>query len=157
MARTVRSLIYPCDVDQSQRVGRAGGLQNIPCFIGFSANQSDQRVPTILPRFHVARASSGHWAASSTGPGHPADTLAAIRRISHTAAKSISSSAMFCFPRRNVASPQVLKSFGERFDVPVIRERIFGQDYAKTLAIWRKQFPHGMVALDRLVLPAFVD
>jgi cyclopropane-fatty-acyl-phospholipid synthase len=37
-------------------------------------------------------------------------------------------------------SPQVLKSLGERFGVPVIRERIFGQDYAKTLATWRNNF-----------------
>jgi cyclopropane-fatty-acyl-phospholipid synthase len=37
-------------------------------------------------------------------------------------------------------SPQVLKSLGERFGVPVIREHIFGQDYAKTLATWRNNF-----------------
>jgi cyclopropane-fatty-acyl-phospholipid synthase len=37
-------------------------------------------------------------------------------------------------------SPQVLKALGERFGVPVIRERIFGQDYARTLAIWRNNF-----------------
>ena len=37
-------------------------------------------------------------------------------------------------------SPQVLKSLGEKFGVPVIRERIFGEDYAKTLATWRDNF-----------------
>jgi cyclopropane-fatty-acyl-phospholipid synthase len=37
-------------------------------------------------------------------------------------------------------SPPVLKSLGERFGVPVIRERIFGQDYTKTLATWRNNF-----------------
>ena len=37
-------------------------------------------------------------------------------------------------------SPQVLKSLGERCSVPVIRECIFGQDYAKTLAKWRNNF-----------------
>ena len=37
-------------------------------------------------------------------------------------------------------SPQVLKSMGERCSVPVVRERIFGQDYAKTLASWRNNF-----------------
>ncbi len=31
-------------------------------------------------------------------------------------------------------SPSVLKSLGDRFGVPVIRERIFGQDYAKHTA-----------------------
>jgi cyclopropane fatty-acyl-phospholipid synthase-like methyltransferase len=37
-------------------------------------------------------------------------------------------------------SRRALKSLGERFGVPVIRERSFGQDYAKTLAIWRSNF-----------------
>jgi cyclopropane-fatty-acyl-phospholipid synthase len=37
-------------------------------------------------------------------------------------------------------SPRIRKSPGERFGIPVIRERIFGQDYARTLAIWRSNF-----------------
>ncbi len=45
-------------------------------------------------------------------------------------------------------SPQVLKSPSERFGIPVIRERIFGQDYAKTLISWQNNFratsPHLM-------------
>jgi cyclopropane-fatty-acyl-phospholipid synthase len=36
--------------------------------------------------------------------------------------------------------PEILKTLGARFGVPVIRERIFGQDYARTLAIWRSNF-----------------
>jgi len=39
-----------------------------------------------------------------------------------------------------VLRSQVLKSLGERFGVPVIREHVFGQDYAKTLATWRNNF-----------------
>jgi cyclopropane-fatty-acyl-phospholipid synthase len=46
----------------------------------------------------------------------------------------------YVFPGGMLPSPQVLKSLGERFGVPVIRERIFGQDYAKTLATWRNNF-----------------
>jgi cyclopropane-fatty-acyl-phospholipid synthase len=46
----------------------------------------------------------------------------------------------YVFPGGMLPSPQVLKAFGERFGVPVIRERIFGQDYAKTLATWRNNF-----------------
>ncbi len=46
----------------------------------------------------------------------------------------------YVFPGGMLPSPQILKSLGERFGVPVIRERIFGQDYAKTLAIWRNNF-----------------
>jgi len=46
----------------------------------------------------------------------------------------------YVFPGGMLPSPEVLKSLGERFGVPVIRERIFGQDYAKTLATWRNNF-----------------
>jgi cyclopropane-fatty-acyl-phospholipid synthase len=46
----------------------------------------------------------------------------------------------YVFPGGMLPSPQVLKSLGERFGVPVIRERIFGQDYARTLVIWRSNF-----------------
>ncbi len=46
----------------------------------------------------------------------------------------------YVFPGGMLPSPQILKSLGEKFGVPVIRERIFGQDYAKTLAIWRNNF-----------------
>jgi len=37
-------------------------------------------------------------------------------------------------------SPNVLRSLGERVQMPLIRERVFGQDYAKTLAVWRTSF-----------------
>jgi cyclopropane-fatty-acyl-phospholipid synthase len=54
----------------------------------------------------------------------------------------------YVFPGGMLPSPQVLRSLGQRFGVPVIRERIFGQDYARTLAIWRNNFraawPHLM-------------
>ena len=46
----------------------------------------------------------------------------------------------YVFPGGMLPSPQILKNLGEKFGVPVIRERIFGQDYAKTLAIWRSNF-----------------
>ena len=46
----------------------------------------------------------------------------------------------YVFPGGMLPSPQILKSLGEKFGVPVIRERIFGQDYAKTLATWRNNF-----------------
>lgn len=46
----------------------------------------------------------------------------------------------YVFPGGMLPSPGVLKSLGERFGIPVIRERIFGQDYAKTLASWRNNF-----------------
>jgi cyclopropane-fatty-acyl-phospholipid synthase len=46
----------------------------------------------------------------------------------------------YIFPGGMLPSPQVLKTFGDRFGLPVIRERIFGEDYAKTLATWRDNF-----------------
>jgi cyclopropane-fatty-acyl-phospholipid synthase len=46
----------------------------------------------------------------------------------------------YVFPGGMLPSPEILKSLGTRFGVPVIRERVFGQDYAKTLATWRNNF-----------------
>ena len=46
----------------------------------------------------------------------------------------------YVFPGGMLPSPSVLKALGEKFGVPVIRERIFGEDYAKTLATWRDNF-----------------
>ena len=46
----------------------------------------------------------------------------------------------YIFPGGMLPSPQILKTLGERFDLPVIREHIFGEDYAKTLATWRNNF-----------------
>lgn len=46
----------------------------------------------------------------------------------------------YVFPGGMLPSPEILKSLGERFSVPVIRERIFGLDYARTLALWRDNF-----------------
>lgn len=46
----------------------------------------------------------------------------------------------YVFPGGMLPSPEILKSLGARFGVPIIRERIFGQDYAKTLATWRDNF-----------------
>ncbi len=46
----------------------------------------------------------------------------------------------YVFPGGMLPTPQILKALGDKFGVPVIRERIFGQDYARTLAIWRKNF-----------------
>jgi cyclopropane-fatty-acyl-phospholipid synthase len=46
----------------------------------------------------------------------------------------------YVFPGGMLPSPEILKSLGERFGIPVIREHIFGQDYARTLAIWRSNF-----------------
>src|SRR5215475_6798773 len=54
--------------------------------------------------------------------------------------REVDFSQRYVFPGGMLPSPQVLKSLGDRFGVPVIRQRIFGQDYAKTLATWRNNF-----------------
>jgi cyclopropane-fatty-acyl-phospholipid synthase len=46
----------------------------------------------------------------------------------------------YVFPGGMLPSPEILKSLGDKFGVPVVRERIFGLDYAKTLATWRDNF-----------------
>jgi cyclopropane-fatty-acyl-phospholipid synthase len=56
----------------------------------------------------------------------------------------------YVFPGGMLPSPQVLKALGEKFGVPVIRERIFGEDYAKTLATWRDNFRNAWPSLTPL-------
>ena len=46
----------------------------------------------------------------------------------------------YIFPGGMLPSPAILKSLGESFGLPVIGERIFGHDYARTLANWRDNF-----------------
>ncbi len=46
----------------------------------------------------------------------------------------------YIFPGGMLPSPAKLRAFGERFGIPVIREHIFGQDYAQTLNVWRDNF-----------------
>jgi cyclopropane-fatty-acyl-phospholipid synthase len=46
----------------------------------------------------------------------------------------------YVFPGGMLPSPGVLKRLGDKFGVPVIGERIFGEDYARTLATWRDNF-----------------
>jgi len=58
----------------------------------------------------------------------------------HTYRREVDFIQRYVFPGGMLPSPQVLKALGERFGIPVIRERIFGQDYAKTLATWRNNF-----------------
>ena len=56
----------------------------------------------------------------------------------------------YIFPGGMLPSPQVLKSLGNTFGIPVIRERIFGQDYARTLMTWRNNFHHAWPNLTSL-------
>jgi cyclopropane-fatty-acyl-phospholipid synthase len=46
----------------------------------------------------------------------------------------------YVFPGGMLPAPSILKELGEGFGMPLIGERIFGQDYAKTLVVWRERF-----------------
>ncbi|HXH47014.1 MAG TPA: cyclopropane-fatty-acyl-phospholipid synthase family protein [Bradyrhizobium sp.] len=56
----------------------------------------------------------------------------------------------YIFPGGMLPSASILRSLGERFEMPVIRERVFGQDYAKTLAVWRDNFSRAWTDLTSL-------
>ena len=46
----------------------------------------------------------------------------------------------YVFPGGMLPAPSILKNLGERFGLPLIGERVFGEDYARTLATWRERF-----------------
>jgi cyclopropane-fatty-acyl-phospholipid synthase len=46
----------------------------------------------------------------------------------------------YIFPGGMLPSAAVLRALGDRFGVPLVSERIFGQDYARTIAAWRNNF-----------------
>lgn len=46
----------------------------------------------------------------------------------------------YIFPGGMLPSPLILKSLGDQADLHMVSERIFGQDYARTLKMWRERF-----------------
>lgn len=56
----------------------------------------------------------------------------------------------YIFPGGMLPSTNILHALGERFELPVIRERVFGQDYAKTIALWRENFSRAWTDLTSL-------
>ncbi len=56
----------------------------------------------------------------------------------------------YIFPGGMLPSTSILRTLGERFEMPVIRERLFGQDYAKTLSLWRDNFSQAWTDLTSL-------
>lgn len=46
----------------------------------------------------------------------------------------------YIFPGGMLPSPEIMRDLGQRFGVPLTAERIFGLDYAATLAQWRERF-----------------
>ncbi|MGY3233170.1 cyclopropane-fatty-acyl-phospholipid synthase [Bradyrhizobium sp. USDA 4448] len=56
----------------------------------------------------------------------------------------------YIFPGGMLPSAGILRSLGERFDIPMMGERVFGQDYARTIAIWRANFGQAWADLTSL-------
>ena len=46
----------------------------------------------------------------------------------------------YIFPGGMLPSPETLKTLGEGFGLPLIAEKVFGEDYARTLSAWRDRF-----------------
>jgi cyclopropane-fatty-acyl-phospholipid synthase len=46
----------------------------------------------------------------------------------------------YVFPGGMLPAPSILKNLGQRFDLSLIGERVFGEDYARTLDQWRQRF-----------------
>ena len=46
----------------------------------------------------------------------------------------------YVFPGGMLPTPSTLKSLGDDFGVPLKAEKIFGEDYARTLSEWRERF-----------------
>ena len=46
----------------------------------------------------------------------------------------------YVFPGGMLPSPTILKSLGARFGIPLVTEKVFGDDYARTLSEWRDRF-----------------
>jgi cyclopropane-fatty-acyl-phospholipid synthase len=46
----------------------------------------------------------------------------------------------YVFPGGMLPTPSTLKSLGDKFGVPLKAEKIFGEDYARTLSEWRERF-----------------
>ena len=46
----------------------------------------------------------------------------------------------YVFPGGMLPTPSMLRSLGQGFGVPLAAEKVFGEDYARTLAAWRERF-----------------
>jgi len=46
----------------------------------------------------------------------------------------------YVFPGGMLPSPEALRKLGEGFGLPLIAEKVFGEDYARTLSAWRGRF-----------------
>ena len=67
-------------------------------------------------------------------------TITIQDRLFQTYRREVDFIQRYVFPGGMLPSPAILKSLGDRFGLPIIGERVFGEDYARTLASWRDNF-----------------
>jgi hypothetical protein len=145
---------------------------SFPYSIGLIAIRTARNPAQILPRFHgdfsacgtetaerratvhrfrrnpVNRLANGFGLTVESRPSAIQPRLAVVTLRKVVSARSLTTSTQQRARRAHMLpSPRILKSLGERFGVPVIRERMFGQDYART-----KQFPRGLAEPDAIGL-----
>jgi cyclopropane-fatty-acyl-phospholipid synthase len=46
----------------------------------------------------------------------------------------------YVFPGGMLPSPAILKGLGEHFGLALVAEKVFGDDYPRTLSVWRTRF-----------------
>jgi cyclopropane-fatty-acyl-phospholipid synthase len=46
----------------------------------------------------------------------------------------------YVFPGGMLPSPRILRDLGDRFALPLVADKVFGDDYPRTLAVWRDRF-----------------
>ena len=46
----------------------------------------------------------------------------------------------YIFPGGMLPTPMILRILGQSFGIPMIGEKVFGEDYVKTLVAWRERF-----------------
>lgn len=61
-------------------------------------------------------------------------------RFFHSYRDDIDFIRRYIFPGGMLPSPEALRRLGDQVDLHLVSERIFGQDYATTLKIWRERF-----------------
>ncbi|MEP0520753.1 MAG: cyclopropane-fatty-acyl-phospholipid synthase family protein [Hyphomicrobiales bacterium] len=61
-------------------------------------------------------------------------------RFFHSYRSDIDFIRRYIFPGGMLPSPEALRKLGNQVDLQLVSERIFGQDYAKTLKLWRERF-----------------
>jgi cyclopropane-fatty-acyl-phospholipid synthase len=67
-------------------------------------------------------------------------TITIQDRFFETYRREIDFIRRYVFPGGMLPSPGILKQLGEHFGLALVAEKVFGDDYPRTLAVWRSRF-----------------